>query len=740
MPYPRNLEMAKEVENVVRRNGATPATIALLEGRPHVGLNDASLELLAREGMSARKVSRRDMAACVADKATGGTTVSGTMILAKQAGIKVFVTGGIGGVHRNGHVTFDISNDLNELSRNDVAVICAGPKAILDIPRTLEYLETMGVAVTTVGGQKNLPAFYSRDSGLPSPRTSPTPEHAARLIHANRSLGLGSSTLVCVPCPTDAALGKAFMDRVIEMALSDAESQGVGGKDTTPFLLQAVSEATEGKSLAANIALVMENARVGAQIAVELAKLERNHDPQESEESEVLERDASARVAKELMSLEDGSAINAVDFNGANFWSGVDMMTDGEDLRRTADQHCDIAVVGSTAIDLTYTVDSDVSAAADLLQTSCKGEGKRSLGGVAANIARASAYSGSRTALVSAIGTDAEGDSTMQIISNLSDKLDTSHIYRSQAQRTTTYCCIQMRGELVLAVADMDLIENIDPSRINRSLNALKPAWVACDANLSPVALQAALSAARDVEAKVLFEPVSVTKAGRIFDSAVKLQCWPNHDITCMTPNIHELKALYDAAKRRADVDSALAQGWWQVVDALGIDSNFRNICEHFFSRHRTDLTSQIDLEKLGAIQQCIHLLPYSPCIFLTLGRVGVLSVRLHDASEDTASQTPLSGQDEHTIVWRHPSSTMKGTGLLQPVLTVQYHPVTTVLNSDEVKSDTGAGDTFAGALLTALHTGQSIDQAVAFAQACSIETLKTHESVARTLRTLNVV
>mmetsp|Transcript_27796 Transcript_27796/g.44573 ORF Transcript_27796/g.44573 Transcript_27796/m.44573 type:complete len:378 (-) Transcript_27796:1780-2913(-) len=275
MPYPQNLAMAREVEAVVRLHGAVPATIAIMDGVPHVGLSDEHLERLAKMGAAAAKVSRRDIASIVARGVTGATTVSATMLLAARAGIAVFVTGGIGGVHRGGERTMDVSADLTELGRTPVAVVCAGAKSVLDIPRTLEFLETQGAAVVGYGVDE-FPAFFTRASGCAAPARVDTPRQAAALIKAGRRLGLGG-VVFGVPIPAaDEALG-AGVEAAIGQALSQAEEEHVIGNAVTPFLLKRIRELTGGASLAANIALVKNNAAVGAQIAAALANLDATH-------------------------------------------------------------------------------------------------------------------------------------------------------------------------------------------------------------------------------------------------------------------------------------------------------------------------------------------------------------------------------------------------------------------------------------------------------------------------------
>ncbi|UWQ06018.1 pseudouridine-5'-phosphate glycosidase [Aliiroseovarius crassostreae] len=271
MPYPQNVETAREVEAVVRAGGAVPATIAVMNGKLHIGLTDDQLMELAQADNVA-KVSRADMPVCLAVGGYGATTVAATMIAAHLAGIRVFATGGIGGVHRGAEETFDISADLREFSATPVTVVAAGAKAILDIPKTLEVLETLGVPVITYG-QDEFPAFWSRSSGLPSPLRLDCAKDIARAGQTRRDLGLPGGQLIANPIPQEAEIPREEIQPVIEDALVRSEIERVSAKEVTPFLLNAMFKATEGRSLEANIALVKNNAALAAEIATAFVKL-----------------------------------------------------------------------------------------------------------------------------------------------------------------------------------------------------------------------------------------------------------------------------------------------------------------------------------------------------------------------------------------------------------------------------------------------------------------------------------
>ncbi|KAI8882176.1 erwinia chrysanthemi IndA protein-like protein-like protein [Backusella circina FSU 941] len=273
MPYPQNVETAKAVESIIREQGAIPATIAVLDGKVHIGLDDDSLDYLGKYGAKAHKTSRRDLPVVLAQNKVGATTVAGTMVLARAAGIPVFVTGGIGGVHRGAESSFDISADLTELGRTPIAVVCAGVKSILDIPKTLEVLETQGVTVTTIGKDNKFPAFYTPESGYCSPSFVEKPSEASKIIFANHQLNMESGMVFAVPIPSSEAADAKAIQQAIDTAISEARQNNILGKEETPFLLKRIAEITQGESLTANIALVKNNARVGGQIAAHLSKL-----------------------------------------------------------------------------------------------------------------------------------------------------------------------------------------------------------------------------------------------------------------------------------------------------------------------------------------------------------------------------------------------------------------------------------------------------------------------------------
>ncbi|MGL6114879.1 pseudouridine-5'-phosphate glycosidase [Cetobacterium sp. SF1] len=272
MPYPQNVETALKVEKIIRENGAIPATIAILNGKLKVGLSTEEIDYLGKKGLNVIKASRRDIPVILAKKEDGATTVASTMIIANLANIKIFATGGIGGVHRGAETTMDISADLEELANTNVAVVCAGAKSILDLGLTLEYLETKGVPVLGYK-TKELPAFYTRESGFSLDSKIDSPLEFAQILKAKWEIGLNGGVVIANPIPEEYAMDYEVISNAIENALKEAEANNIKGKESTPFLLAKVKEITKGKSLESNIQLVFNNAKLASEIAKDLVKL-----------------------------------------------------------------------------------------------------------------------------------------------------------------------------------------------------------------------------------------------------------------------------------------------------------------------------------------------------------------------------------------------------------------------------------------------------------------------------------
>ncbi|XP_062403096.1 uncharacterized protein zgc:136858 [Sardina pilchardus] len=481
MPYPHNLSTAKEVEDIVRAQGAVPATVGVLNGKVHVGLSEEELDFLS-QSKTALKVSRRDLPYVISKGLSGGTTVSGTMIAAHNAGISVFVTGGVGGVHRGGENTLDISADLTELGRTPIAVVSAGVKSILDIGRTLEFLETQGVCVATYGHSKNFPAFFTPQSGYTSPYHVSNPVEAAELIGATLSLGLQSGLLLAVPIPEQhSAAGKEIEDAV-QRAVAEANSRGITGRDVTPFILQRVNELTQGKSLQANIALIHNNAKVGSQIARALSE-------RRQRKSGLLSR--KGKKEKDLGS-------NAIVVGGVN----VDFLAKGKTKK---------LLFGQTN----------------------PGSVCQSFGGVGRNIADCLSRLGQEALFISAIGADSHGDAVL----NYCKHMNTSGVAQVKDQRTATYCAvITESGELSLGLGDMDIHQQIKEQYVSHYEEQLSAASLVCvDGNIPVSTISYVCSVGKKHSVPVWFEPTDADKACKPFLS----ESWKA--LTYTSPNIAEL-------------------------------------------------------------------------------------------------------------------------------------------------------------------------------------------------------
>ena len=547
MKYPENVETALSLEAIIRSRGAVPAHIALLGGKVCIGLEAASLEALGRAGGdSVRKTSRRDIASVLSSGAMGATTVAGTMVCASAAGISVFATGGIGGVHRGGESSMDVSADLTELGRTPVAVVCAGIKSLLDIPRTLEFLETQGVPVVTLGSS-TFPSFYSPGS-IPTPERAETPLDCARMWAASRGLGLENGMVVAVP-PPQAVPG---VEEAIVSALEEARRRGIAGKDVTPFLLTRVAELTRGASLAANIALVKNNARVAAEMAAHLV--------------------AAAASAPGLGAAAAAAAPPAGGNKGRAFFSTLSAPPiPGPGPLAT--------VIGGAVLDI---LSRPLPGKSLITGTSNPGVNTQSAGGVGRNIAevlaRLSSSSSSSSSssggeggfgppvLVSAVGADPAGvaltascsQAGITFINRGSAGTGAARGSGSrQPQRTATYLgLLDGQGELVAAMADTSILEEaLTPEALfhssggHGSAQSLLPLLassraVVCDANLPSATLCAvgvALLEGRPHAPRppLILEPVSVTKCTR---------CLPAlHLAALVKPNASEAVALAEA-------------------------------------------------------------------------------------------------------------------------------------------------------------------------------------------------
>ncbi|KAL4705043.1 hypothetical protein ACJJTC_009831 [Scirpophaga incertulas] len=515
MPYPKNLETALEVENIIRKLGVVPATVAILKGQMTIGLSEDQIKELS-QAKSAVKASRRDLAPIMATGLDGATTVAGTIVAAELADIPIFVTGGIGGVHREGENTLDISADLNELGRSKTLVVCSGAKSILDIGRTLEYLETQGVCVCTYGKNNDFPAFYTTRSGYKAPYNVESPEHAARILKASHALNLQSGIVVAVPLPEEYAMDEKTIENAIQVSLEDAKNRGIKGKEVTPFILSAVGNVTSGASLEANIALIKNNAKVGSQIAVEFKNLKR------------LDNSINGNIR-----FSGSSAANA----RRHFHTSSGMRGDSIDkedlplLEPDVGRQGDVLVIGGANMDRTYKVTED-DVQLNGSTHPCKVE--QCGGGVGRNMAEALwRLRGGKVRLLTTLGDDADGQHLAGIAPGLI--LDGSVI---KGGRTATYAAVlDAMGDCRLGLGDMNLHDHISIDLVNKHMEVLRQApIVVIDGNIPQTTIDHVLQICNEMKKPVFFEPTDKRKAIK----AIK----GKHRITYASPNLAELCAM----------------------------------------------------------------------------------------------------------------------------------------------------------------------------------------------------
>ncbi|KAK8095587.1 uncharacterized protein PG998_002216 [Apiospora kogelbergensis] len=696
-----------DLEGVVRRNGGVPAVVGILEGVPIVGLTPAEVAHMVEN--SPRKVSRRDIAylagmGMTGQRINGGTTIAGTTVLARLAGIRVFGTGGLGGVHRGGHDTMDISADLTELGRTRMAVISSGCKGFLDIPRTLEYLETQGVLVSTFAdgrkGGVDFPAFWARDSGTRSPSVVQTEEEAAAMILAQESLGIESGMLFANPIPEEASIPRQEMDAIIEQAVSESLTQGAHGSLNTPFILGRIRELSDGRSVPANVALVRSNVERAAKIAVATTKFIAGDIEIPRKESP-----ASKHVSVPVSGLSTEKPVIVQD---------------------KASKEAGVIVAGSVAVDLScnYAGPDTSTNVSPHLHTSNPAQISQSIGGVGRNVALAAhkVVGDMGVRLCSMVGNDVAGTTVLNSLESAG--MDTSCIRRLEGAsgRTAQYVAVNDASRnLVMAMADMDIFTtNSDPAHWASVVASSKPKWLVIDANWSESDIRSWIKAGKQNRAAVAFEPVSNAKSARLFGPIrghqEPLGVFPAPSVDLATPNRHELAAMHAAATQHEHLADPR---WFEVVDAFAMfgGSGVRERFVRLTSKAMTDA---------GVPQQAVQLLPYIPTLLTKLGDQGALLVeimgrndpRLRDAAHEPfiLSRAPVD----------HP--TVGGVYMrLFPV--AQEVP--------DVVSVNGVGDTFLGVLVAGLARGGKLVDLVDVAQKAAVLTLRSSESVSEDLGTL---
>ncbi|KAG0340028.1 hypothetical protein BG000_000820 [Podila horticola] len=706
MPYPQNYETAIQVESVVRENGATPATIAILDGQIQIGLTNSQIQSLAELGRKSVKASRRDLAVVMSKKQTGATTVSATMLLAHRAGISVFATGGIGGVHRGYEETLDASADLTELGRTPVAVVCAGVKSILDIGRTLEFLETEGVTVATYGQTTDFPAFFTRKSGFQSLLKVETPLEAAKLIAANQAVDLQSGMVFAVPIAKEHAMDDKLVGDAINTAIRESVENNILGKESTPFLLKRVNELTGGNSLKSNIALVKQNAAV------------------------------AAKIAKDLSKLNSGAQARTYSTSARTFNSHT-----------SSPSHGPIMVIGGTVVDITSTAHPARLANGEehevmlnsMIHSSHPGATRISLGGVGRNVAEViSRLDSQNCVFVSAVGGQhaaGEGSSATDdlfgswLLSEVARRgMDNHEIHPIRGARTATYTAIHdSTGNLLSAVADMGVFELLPPNKIKEAIAKHKPRTICFDANLSVECMRATLEACRGQDIHTFFEPTSVAKCGRVLDSVMATSL-KDGLLRFATPNEYELQEMATHARKLMsnNSDDALIRGLKDRAIVRGY---------HDMDSATEDISGVSDLqdEYKGLLLDAFSVSHFIPTLIIKLGA--------KECSDDKTD-----GQDAglFTVTWRS-------------------FPANKV---SDIKSVTGAGDSLVGSVVTSLHhlddlrvtlsqntvlqerdmhghgaTGvdsyafwKQMDRVISDAQAAATLTMQTHETVSPSL------
>lgn len=486
MPYPQNVQTALEVEGIVREKHAIPATIAILNGKIKIGLSNEDINELGKNTNSqAIKTSRRDMCYVVSKGLNGGTTVSGTIICAKLAGIDIFATGGIGGVHRNVEQTMDISADLIELGRNSITVVSSGVKSILDIPKTLEYLETYGVTVATYQSpEKDFPAFYTRKSGSKSPYNVDDATEAANLIMKSKMLNLNSGILIAVPVPERDAMDDRVINTAIEEALKKAKLNGISGKEATPFLLKEVGKMTANKSLSTNISLIKNNAEVAAEISVEMYKMSNNFyvGSKKSEKNGY----SPVVIGGSMLDLCCTAKVSKIELNGATYNAAFETFG----------------------------------------------------GGVGRNIAEGISKLYGNVEFISKVGYDGNGDFLIDLLPT-----NCQRAIEKEPNHQTASCIIILdgMGDSKLILANMDIHKTIDSTMIKRYESLISSApIVVFDANLSLDAIATILELCEMYDKPAFFEPTDLNFATKPFQLPKNLM----QQIKFISPNIYELNEI----------------------------------------------------------------------------------------------------------------------------------------------------------------------------------------------------
>ncbi|KAJ7783733.1 indigoidine synthase A-like protein [Mycena maculata] len=724
LPPPINLRVTRDLEAVVRSTGCIPATIGVVAGRVKVGLEASDLERLADVHRTPRsvKISRRDIAPALAMKADGGnaihrTTISATLIFAALAGIKIFATGGLGGVHRGGETSMDVSADLHELTRCPVGLVSAGVKSILDIGRTLEYLascfrcpvvisyafsqETLGVPVVPYSKTKDFPAFFSPRSGFQTPWNVNDPTTAARMLYIQWQLGMENGALIALPIPEEYSEKGEAIQKAVNQAVLESEENGMSkrGKDVTPWLLARVAELTKHDSIDSNVALLRNTALIGGQIAMQYQTL-----------------------ANELNSP-------------TKTYAGIASDLELQESSTSTPSLAKILVVGGAALDITAQSEIIIDDYTSLHTCSTSpGTVSLQLGGVARNIAEACHRLGAQALLISPIGKDSWGRLLHEKTAAIG--MGTEGLF--ECDQRTAVCNLFLDGNGVLGggVADMIITHTAPASeRVLYHIERNNPDILALDANLSSDTIADIVDIC--VERKIQsFEPTSKTKSVKILPAIEKsLRKGAETPITFFTPNLLELGWVHHHA---TECDLLSSPAWWSVVDMLSLGEDFRT--EVYQLAKRPVHSDEMNRETLaflvdrGVVQTAVALTPLFRHMFIKCGEKGVLGV------------IRLSGEDARSSDWAYERNDPSRRYVVahadsgNEILILQHFPP----HPTKVVNSTGAGDSFVGALLASLQahphllrSPSGLEQLVETCQKAAVLTLQSHSSVSDLLNTL---
>lgn len=732
LPSSKAFNLAIELERIARELNVTPVHIALIDGRIKIGLStDQIHHLLATPKTDVSKIGRRDLPAAITQKSTGGTTVSATMAIANLVGIKVFATGGIGGVHRLANQTMDISSDLTELARTPVAVVCSGVKSILDIPLTLEYLETLGVPVISFSDSKEFPAFYSPKSGHEAPFNSSSTRECAAMIHHSDSLRLNSGTLIAVPIPNQFTQSGELIQKAVDRAVHESVQLGIHkrGKSVTPWLLNRVKELTDGQSVDANVGLIKNNVSVAAQIATDYQNL---------------------IVTPPLLS----SSINS---NGTQK-SPSNRSTRAEShdgVPATGD--CRMMVIGAAAIDITSQVDPGHGRNPLKTGSTSPGSVKFSLGGVALNIARTSQQLGvNDVMLVSEIGAESFLTDYLlkkfQSIGLRSDGLRLSHT----SSTGIVNMFLSPEGDLLGGLADLKLTDHLDPQIANLVRNH-KPNVVCFDGNLPSSTISKILKICRESGPIITaFEPTSIPKSIRIVKGLVEQfhATKGTTKLSMMFPNLQEMNEIHE----KGILNSAIPD-----FESLEYFTSLKNLDADQFFLDNVRKNSPHWVSESGLLQMSLKLLPFVESLLIKNGQHGVVFVASRTPRSPETSQLELFPSLKSGKAGRHGGPDHDSWIFNRNrTLCLKHFPAIKLANCRDAPNSspsmenereqpdvrvrpinlinvTGAGDSLCGSVLAslALHN-PGIDVAVDWdliidrAQRMAVNTLQTDESVGK--------